>query len=144
MARMYATRTDLVAYAPADVTVPDDPEATRLLTRASAHVDRYGLLTAVYDVDTGGLPTDTALAEAIKLATCAQAVYWLATGDETGAAAQWGSVGIGSVNLSRGSNGTAGKSGSAATQLAPQADTELRVAVDSNSVALLPGSTLYS
>lgn len=140
MARVYATRTDLVAYAPADVSVPDEPEATRLLTRASTHVDRYGLLTAVYDVDTGGLPTDTAIARAVRNATCAQAVYWLQTGDETGAASQWGSLGIGSVSLSRGSNGTAGQTPS--TQLAPQADTELRTAVDSNGLPLLSGYVL--
>lgn len=131
MARVYATRAQLVAYAPSGTAIPDDPEATRLLTSASKHVDRYGLLTAVYDVDDNGLPTDADERDAIRDATCAQALYWLQTGGEGGAADQWASVGIGSVNLSR---GNAGGATSPAQTLAPQAETELRVA------GLLPGS----
>lgn len=101
MARVYATRADLVDYAPPSVTVPEDPEATRVLTRASEDVED-ALLTAVYDVDTSKMPTDPDVIEAMKLATCAQAVERIRTGTEDGSDGLdgWDSVSIGSVTLS--------------------------------------------
>lgn len=101
MARVYATRADLVDYAPPSVTVPDEPEATRVLTRASEDVDD-ALLTAVYDVDTDDMPTDTKVIEAMKLATCAQAIERIRTGTEDGndGLDGWDSVSIGSISLS--------------------------------------------
>lgn len=133
MARVYATRAQLVAYAPASVTVPADPEATRLLTRASERVDE-ALLTAVYDTDTAGLPTDANITEALQLAACAQAVWWLQGAEETGAGGAYRSVGIGSARLDRGT-GAATSAGS----LAPQAARHLRLAVDTNQQPLLTG-----
>ncbi|HEY9476479.1 MAG TPA: hypothetical protein VIS06_21845 [Mycobacteriales bacterium] len=99
---VYAVETDLAdsVYLPKGVTAPTGTEATRLLTRASRRVDRL-LLPAVYDVDDTGAPTDPAVIEAVRDATCAQAAWWLETGDESGAAGQYQSVGIGSVNLTR-------------------------------------------
>lgn len=132
MALVYATRTELVAYAPEGVTVPADPEATRKLTSASK-VIRRATRCAVYVTDTDGYPTDTAIRQAFRDATCAQAVWWLETGDETGAAGQWSSVSIGSVNLSHGQGSGVASNGQ---QLAPQADTELRTA------GVLPGSVV--
>jgi hypothetical protein len=111
VARVYATRADLVGYAPPSVTVPDEPEATRVLTRASEDVDD-ALLTAVYDVDTAGMPTGAAVVEALKLATCAQAVHMLRTGTDDGddGLTAYDSVSIGSITLSgrRDTNTTAG------------------------------------
>jgi hypothetical protein len=99
VARVYANRAALVAYAPADVTVPAEPEATRMLTRASEVVDG-ALLSAVYDTDTLGMPTDTDVIEALSNATCEQAVYWLQNpGIESGQANQYQNVSIGSVSL---------------------------------------------
>lgn len=100
-APVYATRAELVAseYLPGTVTVPDDPEATRLLTRASRRIDRL-LLTAVYDVDEDEAPTDADVIAALRAATCAQAAWWLEHGDESGAGAEYDSVSIGSVALS--------------------------------------------
>lgn len=112
MARIYATRADLEAYLPAALTLPAEPEATRMLTRASEVVDDL-LVTAVYDVDAGLLPTDTTVAEALRQATCAQVAWWIETGDETGAAAQYQSVSIGSVSLSRGYSGAGSSTGTA-------------------------------
>jgi hypothetical protein len=113
VARVYATRTDLVAYAPPDITVPEDPEATRLLTRASERVDD-ALLTAVYEVDSVTLlPTDSTVTEALRLATCAEAVDMIRHGSDSGddGINQWDSISIGSVKLS-GRRDTASSSGS--------------------------------
>lgn len=108
MARVYADRAALVDYAPADVTVPAEPEATRMLTRASEEVDTV-LLSAVYDTDDNGMPTDPDVIEALKNATCMQVVWWLQNpGTESGQAMQYQDISIGSVRLSRGagSNGS--------------------------------------
>lgn len=101
---VYATRGQLAAYAPASVVVPEEPEATRLLTRASEQISRI-LFGALYKVDPTGMPTDPGIADAVMRATCAQAVWWLATGDEIGDASQYQSVGIGSITLARGARG---------------------------------------
>ncbi|GAA0638236.1 hypothetical protein GCM10010174_70110 [Kutzneria viridogrisea] len=107
MARVYADRAALVAYAPAGVIVPTDPEATRLLTRASEVIDQV-LLSAVYATDDNGMPTDAAVIEALRNATCQQAVWWLQNpGVESGQANQYQSVSIGSVSLSKGSGSSA-------------------------------------
>lgn len=104
MARVYADRAALVAYAPADQQgdIPAEPEATRLLTRASRRVDRL-LFAAVYDTDPVSLlPTDADVATALSEATCEQALWWLETGDESGASQQYQSVSAGSISLTRG------------------------------------------
>lgn len=121
MARVYATLADLTSYAPAGVTVPADPEGTRLLTSASQLVER-ATMTSVYDTDsTTGYPTNADVIEAFQRATCAQAVWWLETGDELGIAGQYDTVSIGSVSLSRGT-----RTPPPGQRLAPQAETELR------------------
>ncbi|MCP2261081.1 hypothetical protein LX15_004801 [Streptoalloteichus tenebrarius] len=100
MARVYATRADLLAYPPPPtVTVPADPEASRLLTRASEAIDE-ALVTAIYDTDPVGMPTDPMVRVALRDATCAQVLHILATGDEDGAAGEWDQVVIGNVKLS--------------------------------------------
>jgi hypothetical protein len=123
MTQVYATRADLVAYAPAGFTVPTDPEATRLLTSASKLI-RRATKTAIYDVDAQGYPSDVDIRAAFRDATCAQALWWLDTGDERGTAGQYQTMSIGSVSLSRGSAG--GSAAASGQQLAPQAETELR------------------
>jgi hypothetical protein len=114
---VYATRTDLVDFVPATVTVPDEPEATRLLTHASEKVD-LALLTALYDTDDDGLPTKAEHVVALREATCAQAQWWLETGDEDGAVGQYQSVSIGSVNLTRAGAGSSTGVTTGATQTA--------------------------
>ena len=77
MALVYATRDDLISYVPAgSVVVPDEPEATRLLTSASKRV-RRGTKTAIYDTDDDGYPTKPEVRQAFRDATCAQAEWWL-------------------------------------------------------------------
>jgi hypothetical protein len=132
MALVYATRTDLTGYVPAGTTVPAEPEATRLLTSASKQI-LQATMTAFYDTDTDGYPTDTAVRQAFRDATCAQALWWLINpGLETGTAAQYKSVSIGSVSLTRDTGASAGP----LPRMAPQADMELR------NAGVLPGSVL--
>lgn len=90
----YATTGELTAWLPDGLTVPAD--ATRLLASASRAVDRMLMvLGAVYDVDTDNLPTDADVIVALRNATCAQASWWIETGDEQGAASRLNSAGSG-------------------------------------------------
>lgn len=98
--RAYATSTDLANYLQA--APPED--ADRLLTRATDIIDRL-TITARYTLDEDGNPTDTDVVEALKKATCAQVAWWVETGDEWGLGADYQSVSIGSVSLSRGQSG---------------------------------------
>lgn len=93
----YATAADLAAsdFLPAGLTAPVGADAARLLSRASRMVDSL-LRRAVYDVDADGLPTDTGVIAAVRDATCAQACWWLETGDEAGVASGLDSLGAGS------------------------------------------------
>lgn len=98
MARIYATPQEF-----ADWLGLDDPPtgAERALRAASRDVDEL-LLTAVYDADEDGLPTDPKVAEALQEATCAQAEYARALGDPVNTGAQqFGEVAIGSARLVR-------------------------------------------
>ncbi|WP_027945961.1 hypothetical protein [Amycolatopsis taiwanensis] len=125
MALVYATRDELVEYAPADVKtrIPNDPEATRLLTSASAEV-LSATKTAIYDADAEGYPSDTTVRQAFRNATCAQAVWWLTGGDdEQGASSQYQTVSIGSLTLARSQPGTA--TPPSTQRLAPRAAVEL-------------------
>jgi hypothetical protein len=72
----YATTQQLQTYTGA--TPPAD--ATRLLGRASELIDDH-IVTAIYDVDDQGNPTDAKIIAALADATCAQVEHWLA-GDE--------------------------------------------------------------
>lgn len=116
--RVYATAADLAASIYAVTPPPADVD--NRLARASGIVE-HAVALARYDVDANGLPTDAAVAEAMRQATCAQVAYWAETGDVSGAAAGWSQVGIGSVHLAR-----AGAAGTGpGDRLAPDAYVEL-------------------
>lgn len=108
-ARVYATASQLEDWLDGVVDMPERPDA--LLTRASRRVD-LALTGAWYPVDDNGMPTTTAVVEALRDAVCAQVAWWVETGDTTGsgAGAEWSSVSIGKLSLSRG-----GGSGSSTT-----------------------------
>ena len=122
---LYATRADLLAYVPADIAaeVPTDPEATRLLTNASMTIYR-ATMTAIYQTGTDSLPSQEPFITGFKRATCAQAVWWLETGDELGIFGQFANVGIGGLTLARGGRGDVTTVNG--VQLAPQAAIELQ------------------
>ena len=94
--RSYASASDWVDSPVTDGPVPSD--VAKLLARASLAVDEL-LLTAVYDTDAEGYPTEPTIVEALRDATLAQASYWTETGDSTGAGDGGGSMSIGSVSL---------------------------------------------
>lgn len=123
MSRVYASHGDLVDYFPESVTVPDEPEATRVLTRASERVD-IEIRTALYDVDDDGMPTDAAVIEALKLATCAQVLDWTETDDELDMIGRFGSVTAGQITISGRGNGS---SNGSTPQLCKQAMVHLRL-----------------
>jgi hypothetical protein len=123
---VYATAEELAAY----TGQPAPADATRLLARASEDIED-ALLTAIYDTDDAGAPTDPDIIAALSEATCAQVEYQQATGDDgTGAAGRWDSVSIGPVSLSGRKDAPRGAGD---VDLAPRADRALRRA------GLLPG-----
>lgn len=121
---VYATAAQYEDYT--GQTPPADID--RRLARASERVDEL-LRTALYAVDEATqLPTDPDYADAVARATCAQAAWMLAVGDEYGVAAAFKDVSIGSVRLSR-----AGGANSGPARHAPDAASILQQA------GLLPG-----
>jgi hypothetical protein len=118
MARVYATADDYQTYAgqtpPADIGVKL-ADASRML---DAEVFRLCYYQA--DPDTGQ-PTVTAVAEAFRDATCAQAQWWIGLGDSLGAdGAGWNEVRIGTVMMRRPDTAISGAD-SAAREVAPKA-----------------------
>lgn len=105
--RVYATTADLARW-PGAVLFEG---AGGVLAEASRALDGT-LLGACYATDADGYPTEQRIRAAFRDAVCAQVAYWREIGDDTGsgAAEQWASIGIGSVQLSRASRGqTAGQ-----------------------------------
>lgn len=125
---VYATLADLIAYAPAELAseLPVESEATRLLTSASMTIAK-ATKTSIYPTDSTGLPSEEPFITGFKRATCAQAVWWLETGDELGISGQYGSVSIGGVTLQRGGRGD--NTTVTGVQLAPQALIELEMCI---------------
>lgn len=122
----YATGADYTAYT--GQAGPDDIE--RRLERASERVDEL-LFASIYPTDDAGMPTRPEDVDAIKRATCAQAAWTAAVGDEFGVASAFKSVSIGSVRLDRG-----GSDNAPPARYAPDASSILRRA------GLLPGYIL--
>ncbi|WP_219470821.1 hypothetical protein [Nonomuraea rhizosphaerae] len=92
----YATAQDYIDYT--GTAGPDD--ITRRLTRASERVDEM-LSNAIYETTAEGIAVDAVLKDAIMRATCAQAAWTLAVGDEFGTASAFKDVAMGSVRLAR-------------------------------------------
>ncbi|WP_367128325.1 hypothetical protein [Saccharothrix sp. HUAS TT1] len=127
MGRVYATEADLTGYgAPPGVTLPTGAAAAWSLARASERVDEL-LLTAVYEVDTNGLPTDPTVVAALRDAVCAQVGWWAETGTSpTGAPPRYSSVKLGSLALTKTAGGSSPDGG--AGRYAPDAVRHLRLA----------------
>lgn len=114
--RVYATPADL-----ADFTGEDAPSnASALLRRASLLVD--GLtVTARYDTDEDGYPTDLDTLEAFRDATCAQGAWFDETGDTSGAAGRANSLSLGSFSMSGGGTGSGSNTTAAESRVSPEA-----------------------
>jgi hypothetical protein len=116
MPRIYATADDMAAYT--GTTAPADADA--LLAKASRMLDSSVFRLCWYQADSDGLPTNDLVTAAFRDAVCAQAAWWDELGDSTGAmGAGWGSVQIGSVNLSRSVTNVSADA-SPARQIAPE------------------------
>lgn len=120
--RVYAVESDYLAFTE-DEIAPDKIDS--LLRRASAQVESH-IRTAVYAVDADGYPTDPAIADALRDATCAYVAYWQETDDITGAEAIAGPVKIGSVSIGGTSTGGASSRTPADTRRSDEAITILR------------------
>ncbi|WCN06065.1 hypothetical protein [Streptomyces sp. M92] len=95
----YATTTQLANQLQAAPPL----DAARQLVDASKALDD-ALLTAVYDTDSAGMPTDPDVQAAFAEAVCDIVDWWDETGDELGVDSDWQSVSAGPVSMSRGSN----------------------------------------
>lgn len=117
MARTYATPTDLAAYMGS--SAPDD--ASALLAKANRFIESAVFRLCWYNTDTETLlPADPVVMQAFTDAVCAQAAWWAALGDSTGAdMAGWGEARIGTVMMSRSLTQT-GADDSPARQVAPE------------------------
>ncbi|KKI18715.1 MULTISPECIES: hypothetical protein [unclassified Leucobacter] len=127
MGRVYATKEQLEVYLEGE-PVPDG--AARLLRSASRDVDDM-LLTAVYAVDAAGMPTDPGVAEALREATCLQAMHRDEHGDEIQMMQAGEAASLGPLSLGTG----AGNAGSVSIpRWNPEAFRVLRLA------GLIPGT----
>jgi hypothetical protein len=113
--RVYATTTQLANTLHAAPPL----DAVEQLVNASRALDD-ALVTAVYDTDTAGMPTNADVAAAFAEAVCYIIEWWSETGDQVGADGGWDSVSAGPVSLSRGS-GSAAATPIAAGALPPRA-----------------------
>jgi hypothetical protein len=111
--RQYATIAEFAA-SPITSGVTTD----QALVAASLDVDQM-LLTAVYDTNEQGLPTDQDVVDALREATCAQAQYAAGLGDPASVGAgRILQASIGSISFTR--SGTPSGQG-APSRYAPQA-----------------------
>lgn len=114
----YATAAQLTAYLGAAAAPAD---ADRMLDRASELIDSV-LITAVYDVDTAGSPTDVTAIAALADATCAQVEFWLASGEEDDILGPIQGYAVGGMQVQFG----AGENRTTPMYLAPRAARHLR------------------
>lgn len=99
--RIYATTTQLANQ----LQAAPELDSVRQLADASKSLDD-ALLTALYDTDDEGMPTDADVRAAFAEAVCEIVAWWGETGDELGADGGWQSATAGPVSLTRGSDTT--------------------------------------
>lgn len=121
--RSYATVEQFDAYPGTTVSATT---ADRL-QEATSLLDSRILFSCWYDVDSASMPTDSLVQTMFARAVCAQVRWWDELGSSTTGAdtAGWGSVKIGSVQLSRSVTSVSGAD-SPAQQIAPTVWDELR------------------
>lgn len=107
-APVYATAADLAAYCAPET--PPSEIGERQLREASRRVDAM-LLTAVYRTDADGAPSDKSVIEALREATCAQALHRETYGDESEIRENSKPMSLGPLKIGLGDRG--GSSGSA-------------------------------
>ena len=118
---IYATSAELTTW----LGVAAPANATTLLRSASILVHR-ATLTAIYDVDAAGLPTDADQLAAFRDATCSQVATWIALALDpakgaAGAAKVVTSKSIGSASITYAVTAAAAAMANAATDLSQEA-----------------------
>lgn len=116
--RQYATIAEFSLWDGAtEYTVPTDS----LLRRASVIID--GLTRhSIFVADDDGTPSEVAVSDVFRDATCAQVAYWDETDDVTGAESQDGAFSIGSVSIGARSRSSGnGAPNAQQTRIAPEA-----------------------
>lgn len=103
-ARVYATAEQYAELAE-EAFSGDETLLLKRLRSASVELEKL-TRAARYLVDSEGLPTDTATADAFAEAACAIVEHWEDTGDPRGTDAVQGAVKIGSVSLGTTSSST--------------------------------------
>lgn len=117
MARIYATSAEYEAYT--GQTPPADID--QQLAAASRMLEAQVFRLCSYEVDEDGYPSNAVVLAAFSDAVCAQAEWFDELGDSTGASGVgWGTVRLGSAQMSRSVTATSGAS-SAAREIAPKA-----------------------
>lgn len=119
--RVYATLADFEDFTDGDHEEASEDVINARLRRASSVID--GLTrNARFAADADGYPTDEAISDAFRDATCAQVAWWDETDDITGAGSQEGTLSIGSVSIgSRGRTTGNGAPDAASSRHAPEA-----------------------
>jgi hypothetical protein len=131
---VYATQADYENSPYGASPAPADIDAR--LAIASDDIDEL-VITAVYEVNDSGAPTVSAVVEALKKATIAQAKYSQGRGDESGSAQVATEVAIGSARIKYGSSDGSGDG--ATGRFSPRAVTILRNAGLLPNVIYAPG-----
>ena len=117
MARIYATSAEYETYT--GQTPPADID--QQLAAASRMLEAQVFRLCWYEVDEDGYPSNAVVLAAFSDAVCAQAEWFDELGDSTGASGVgWGTVRLGSAQMSRSVTATSGAS-SAAREIAPKA-----------------------
>lgn len=128
MGRTYATEGEFTDWLNPE---PVPTGAARLLRDASEDIDEM-LLTAIYQVDEDGMPVVPATVEALRDATCAQALHRFMYGDDVEIATSGESVSLGPLSF-----GGTSKSGTGLTGVPQQSPRALRIL---RNAGLIPGT----
>ena len=116
---VYATPNDL-AGPPWNLSLPKATAET-LLARAATMV-RNLTVTAIYQIGSDGRPSEPAVRDALRDATCAQASWFDETGDTgSGASNAYSTMSLGSARLSVGGAGSSTNTSVADSRYSPEA-----------------------
>lgn len=118
MARVYATSAEYLTYTGASAAPSN---INQLLADASRQLEATAFRYCWYKADTvTGMPTNALVLAAFRDAVAAQVQWWDELGDSIGAAGVWGSVKLGSAQLSRSATSVSGQA-APAREIAPKA-----------------------
>ncbi len=116
--RAYATADDL--NGPPWNAGVTEAEAATLIMRATPLLEDL-TKTACYATDEEGYPTDPFIKAAFNDAACAQAKWFIDTGDVSGASGRFNSLSLGSFSASGGGVGSANNQSAELDRYAPEA-----------------------